>query len=81
MSTFFKSGEKNLSGERIYQTRKAMKLSQENLAAMMREYGVDIDRMAISSMENRERAVTDYELVALSKIFGVTLGWLVGQES
>ena len=80
MSTFFKSDEKNLSGERIYQTRKAMKLSQEKLAALMREQGVDIDRMAISSMENRERTVTDYELVALSKVFGVTLEWLVGQD-
>ena len=58
-----------------------MKLSQEKLAELMREHGVDIDRMAISSIENRERAVADYELVALSKIFGVTLDWLVGQES
>ena len=36
--------------------------------------------MAISSIENRERSVSDYELVALSEIYGVSLAWLIGRE-
>ena len=80
MRNYYLYGERNLSGERIFQARKERKLSQEKLAELMRQRGVDIDRMAISSIENRERSVSDYELVALSEIYGVSLAWLMGRE-
>ena len=80
MRKYYLYGERNLSGERIYQARKERKLSQEKLAELMRQRGVDVDRMAISSIENKVRAVTDYELVALSDIYGVSLAWLMGRE-
>lgn len=80
MRNYYLYGERNLSGERIFQARKERKLSQEKLAEQMRERGVDIDRMAISSIENRERTVNDYELVAFSEIFGVSLEWLIGKR-
>ena len=80
MRNYYLYGERNLSGERIFQARKARKLSQEKLAELMRQRGVDIDRMAISSIENRERSVADYELMALSEIYGVSLAWLMGRE-
>ena len=80
MRKYYLYGERNLSGERIYQARKERKLSQAKLAELMQARGVDVDRMAISSIENKVRAVTDYELVALSEIYGVSLAWLMGRE-
>ena len=80
MRKYYLYGERNLSGERIYQARKERKLSQAKLAELMQARGVDVDRMAISSIENKVRAVTDYELVALSDIYGVSLAWLMGRE-
>ena len=80
LRNYYLYGERNLSGERIYQARKERKLSQAKLAELMQARGVDVDRMAISSIENKVRAVTDYELVALSEIYGVSLAWLMGRE-
>ena len=80
MRNYYLYGERNLSGERIFQARKERKLSQAKLAELMQARGVDVDRMAISSIENKVRAVTDYELVALSDIYGVSLAWLMGRE-
>ena len=80
MRKYYLYGERNLSGERIYQARKERKLSQAKLAELMQARGVDVDRMAISSIENKVRAVTDYELMALSDIYGVSLAWLMGRE-
>ena len=77
---YYLYGERNLSGERIFLARKERKLSQGKLAELMHQHGVDIDRMAISEIENRTRTVTDYELMALSDIYGVSLAWLIGRE-
>ena len=80
MRKYYLYGERNLSGERIFLARKERKLSQGKLAELMHQHGVDIDRMAISEIENRTRTVTDYELMALSDIYGVSLAWLIGRE-
>lgn len=80
MRKYYLHGERNLSGERIFLARKERKLSQEKLAELMHQHGVDIDRMAISEIENRTRTVADYELMALSDIYGVSLAWLIGRE-
>ena len=46
----------------------------------MQARGVEVERMTISSIENKTRAVTDYELVVLSDIFRVSIAWFVGRE-
>ena len=73
-------GEWNLSGDRIFQVRKERKLFQTKLAELMQARGVEVERMTISSIENKTRAVTDYELVVLSDIFRVSIAWFVGRE-
>ncbi len=73
-------GEKNISGERIYQARTAKRLSQAELAARMQVNGVNIEREAISKIETGDRFVTDYELMVFSKVFGVSMDWLIGEE-
>ena len=73
-------GKKNISGDRIHQARTAMRLSQADLAARMQVNGVTIEREAISKIETGDRFITDYELMVFSKVLGVSLEWLTGQD-
>ena len=73
-------GKKNISGDRIHQSRTAMRLSQGDLAARMQVQGVSIEREAISKIETGDRFVADYELNAFAKVLGVSVVWLLGQE-
>lgn len=79
MKIYDYEGSKNISGDRIYQARTTMRLSQATLAARMQIHGVIIEREAISKIETGDRFVTDYELLTFSKIFGVSMEWLAGQ--
>ena len=76
MKIYDYEGKKNISGDRIHQARTAKRLSQAELAARLQVHGVTVEREAISKMETGDRFVTDYELRALSEIFGVTMDWL-----
>lgn len=71
------AGRKNLSGERIRQARLKRRLSQADLAAKLQIAGITIERDSISRIEMGTRFVADYELLAFSRIFGVTLEWLL----
>ena len=73
-------GKKNISGNRIYQARTAMRLSQSVLAARMQVHGVSIEREAISKIETGDRFVTDYELMVFSKVLHVSMEWLIAQD-
>ena len=77
MKIYDYGGKKNVSGERIYQARTAMRLSQAELAARMQVNGVMIEREAISKIETRDRFVTDYELMVFAKVLNVSMDWLV----
>lgn len=79
MKIYDYEGAKNISGDRIYQARKTMRLSQAALAARMQINGVTIEREAISKIETGDRFVTDYELLTFAKVFGVSMEWLTGQ--
>lgn len=81
MKIYDYNGVKNISGDRIYQARTTMRLSQTALAARMQVNGVIIEREAISKIETGDRFVTDYELLTFAKIFGVSMEWLTGQIS
>lgn len=72
------NGRKNISGERVKAARKALKLSQENLAAKLQLEGVIIERDSISRIEIGTRFVADYELLALCKILNVSAEYLLG---
>lgn len=80
MKIYDYEGAKNISGNRIYQARTTMRLSQAALAARMQVNGVIIEREAISKIETGDRFVTDYELVTFAKVFGVSIEWLTGQN-
>lgn len=80
MKIYDYDGAKNISGERIRQARVTQRLTQGDLAARMQTCGVQIEREAISKIESGARFVADYELVHFSKVLGVAINWLVGEE-
>ena len=73
-------GKKNICGSRIKEARKALHLSQEDLAAKLQVSGVVIERNSISRIESGDRFIADYELLVLSQILGVTPAFLLGIE-
>lgn len=73
-------GKKNVSGDRIREARLKRRLTQEGLAAKLQIEGVIMERDSVSRMEIGTRFVTDYELMVLSKVLGVSMQWLVGLE-
>ena len=73
-------GRNNISGEMIRRLRLASpaRLSQRGLADKMQLIGIDLDKNAIQRIECGKRFVTDIELVAFARIFGVSLEELIG---
>ncbi|MBK9137475.1 MAG: helix-turn-helix transcriptional regulator [Verrucomicrobia bacterium] len=72
----------NLVGERvkIARRRRNPPLTQDDLSGQLAAYGIQLDRILISRIESGSRYVTDVEVRALSKVLGVTPGWLLGME-
>ena len=75
------NGKKNICGKRVKEARAKLKLSQENLAARLQVEGINIERDSVSRIEIGTRFVADYELVALCKILGVSLEYLLGIDN
>ena len=63
-------------GQRIAQRRKLLQLSQEALGDQM-----GVSRQAISKWESDATVPEIDKLIALSKLFSVSVGWLLGMES
>lgn len=70
-------GLNNICGKKIAELRVAAGLSQRQLADKMQLVGLDIDKNAIQRIECGKRFVTDIEIVAFCKAFGVTLEQLL----
>ncbi|WP_099204036.1 helix-turn-helix domain-containing protein [Scatolibacter rhodanostii] len=74
-------GEKNLIGARIEAIRKQRGMKQKDLLAQLQVRGVDLNASGLSKLEGQIRMVSDYELLALSEILGVSIYWLLtGKE-
>jgi hypothetical protein len=70
----------NLVGERVKEARgKAQpSITQEALSKKLAKLGVSIDRAGIAKIETGIRGVLDFELVAVAKVLGVKVTWLLG---
>ncbi len=73
-------GKNNICGDNIAKNRKALKLSQRELAARLQVLGMDIEKNAIQRMESGQRFITDIELIYLSKALGITLDELIDDK-
>lgn len=80
MKRFQFEGKGNISGDRVRELRLRARLSQAALAAKMTTEGVIMEQDVISRIESGSRLVTDYELLALMRIFAVSADWLIGKE-
>jgi len=80
MKKFQFEGKGNISGDRVRELRLRARLSQSALAAKMTTEGVVMEQDVISRIESGSRLVTDYELLALTRIFDVSADWLIGSE-
>lgn len=80
MKIYDYEGKKNICGDRVRTARKALGLSQENLAAKLQVKGINIERDSISRIEIGTRFVADFELRILSEILGVSVNYLLGIE-
>lgn len=67
-------GANNLSGRKIKELRLAVvpRLSQRALAEQLQLLGIDLDKNAIQKIESGKWFITDIELRAFAKYFGVT---------
>lgn len=70
-------GLNNVCGKKITKLRKDMKISQRILADKLQLSGLDIDKNAIQRIECGKRFVTDIELLAIAKIFDITVDELL----
>jgi len=70
----------DVSVDRVRELRLRARLSKPALAAKMTTEGVIMEQDVITWIESGSRLVTDYELLALKKIFVVSADWLIGTE-
>ena len=73
-------GNSNIVGARIEKRRKELGMSQKDLLAKLQVMEIDLNSSGLSKIEGQIRGVSDFELVAFSKILDLTLNQLVGLE-
>ncbi len=77
MKIIIEGNNRNIVGPRIKEARMKKHLTQEQLSAKLETMAIYIDRASISKIEQQKRIVTDYELLAFTKVLNVTVSWLM----
>lgn len=80
MKIYDYNGKANIIGPRLKAARRKMHYSQDTLAIKMQLENIEISQKVISRIEKQERFVTDYELLAFSKILNVSIYWLLEES-
>ncbi len=70
-------GRNNLCGRKVACFRKELNISQRILADRLQLIGLDVDKNAIQRIECGKRFVTDIELLAISRIFNISVDELL----
>ena len=73
-------GESNIVGVRVEQRRKEIGMKQKELLTALQIEGVEMNASGLSKLEGQIRKVSDYELLALSKILSISLNDLLGVQ-
>ncbi len=71
-------GRNNITGIKMKELLKALKISQRELSDRLQVVGLDIDKNAIQRIESGQRFVTDIEILTIAKCFNVTVSSLLG---
>lgn len=80
MKTTLKSKPRNIIGEKVKLARIKNKITQEQLAARLELNDVQLDRIAISRIESRNRFVADYEVVEIAKALNISVEFLLSVD-
>jgi HTH-type transcriptional regulator, cell division transcriptional repressor len=75
--------DRNLIGGRIRKARLACvpHVTQEDLAGRLAARGILIDQTAVYRIENQDRYLMDYEIIAIAKALKVSVAFLFGESS
>lgn len=73
-------GTRNIAGARVEMRRKEIGMKQKDLLTRLQVRGIDLNASGLSKLEGQFRSISDFELVALAEVLGVSINWLVGQE-
>lgn len=68
----------NVCGVKVAALRKKMKISQRELAELLVEAGLIIDKNAVQRIESGQRFVIDTEIGVIARVLGVTVSELMG---
>ena len=79
MKRIIDSEQQNIIGSRVREARLRAGLSQRQLSDKMELLAVYTCRGSISRIENGQRAITDIEIDAISKVLDVSLDYLFGR--
>lgn len=80
MKRITESEKSNIIGGRIREARIRAGMSQQTLSVKLELMAVYVCRGSVSRIETGERAITDIEIDAISKVLGVSLDYLFGRE-
>jgi len=82
MKKTIKSARRNIIGVRVRQARlkTSPAVSQDDLAGRLAGQGINIDRTAVSRIENQTRYAMDYEAAAIARALKVSIAWLFGES-
>ena len=80
MKIYDYQGKKNICGDRVKQGRIKKKMTQADFAAKLQLAGITMERDSVSRIEIGTRFVADYELMVISEILNVSIGWLLYLE-
>ena len=72
---------KNICGKRIKKARKEKGIRiTDVIVELHSKFNIRMDFSALTRVENGQRGIQDYELLAISKILGVSVKWLLEGE-
>lgn len=80
MARIIDGTEMNMIGDSVRSFRKKRRMSQQALSNKLELMGVYVCRGSISRIEDKSRTVTDIELYAISKVFGISVDELFDKE-
>lgn len=67
----------NVIGSKIREYREKNKMSLQNLSDELMLIGIDIPKSSLQNIENGKRIVREYELYAFSKVFNISMEYLL----
>lgn len=73
-------GTRNIVGAKVERIRKAKRMKQKELVAILQSKGMDICDTSMSRLEGQNRLVQDFEVPILAEALGVTVEWLLSPE-